>query len=171
MTTCCFTGHLVIDPADMPMLREQLARCVRALVDAGIRCFRAGGAIGFDRLAAEAVLDARRDYADRFHLCLELMLPCHGQSGAWEPDEQLAYRRILAEADRSFVLQDNYSLGCMQRRNLALLDGCDVCICYRVHSDGGTAYTVEQAHKRNIPVINLAPLCHPAPTDGLFTKN
>ena len=171
MTTCCFTGHRQISAKEIPALRDQLKCCIRALVDAGVRRFRAGGARGFDRLAAEAVIELRHEYADRFHLCLELVLPCHGQSDPWPLEEQLAYRRILAEADRSFVLQDDYSLGCMHRRNLALLENCDVCVCYRAHSEGGTAYTVAQAHKRNIPVINLACNAQIEMQPDLFTEN
>lgn len=171
MTTCCFTGHRQIPADELPALHAALTDCLRALIDAGVRCFRAGGALGFDRLAAETVIALRQDYADRFHLVLELVLPCHGQSDQWPPDERLAYRRILAEADRSFVLQDDYSSGCMHRRNLELLDGCDVCVCYRTHLGGGTAYTVSQAHRRNIPVINLAGMNAASPDGGSFTEN
>lgn len=111
--------------------------------------------MGFDRLSAERVLEMRR----RFDFVqLELVLPCHGQTRGWPAEEAAAYRRIMAEADRVSFLQDNYSRGCMHRRNLELLADCSVCVCYRTHNRGGTAYTMSHAEEAGIRVINLAEL-------------
>ncbi len=152
MGACCFTGHRDIPVAALPGLRERLDDCLYALIDEGIYRFRAGGARGFDRLAAEQVLEMRR----RFDFVqLELILPCHGQSRGWPEDDQLAYRRIMAEADRVVFLQERYTDGCMHRRNLQLLAGSDVCVAYQTHPGGGTGFTVSHARQQGVRVINL----------------
>ena len=153
MKICCFTGHRDI-PADLrPALRTRLDECLYRLIDDGVTVFRTGGARGFDSIAAEQVLTMRQRF-DFIHL--DLILPCHGQTKGWSAEEQAVYRRIMAEADRVIFLQESYSPGCMQRRNLALLAEADVCVAYQTHAGGGTAFTVSHAKSASIPVINLA---------------
>lgn len=153
MGSCCFTGHRRIPADELVPLTERLDDCLYRLIDERIYRFRAGGAMGFDRLAAERVLEMRR----RFDFVqLELILPCHGQTRGWPAEEAVAYRRIMAEADRVSFLQEHYSRGCMQRRNLELLTDCSVCVCYRTHNRGGTAYTMSHAEQAGLRLINLA---------------
>ena len=56
---CCITGHRAVAPADRAPLQTALLREVQALYARGVTAFYAGGARGFDTLAAEAVLRAR----------------------------------------------------------------------------------------------------------------
>ena len=59
---CCFTGHreLPSDPAVIKVLRENLRSAVRRAIDDGFTAFYAGGAVGCDMLAAEAVIAQRK---------------------------------------------------------------------------------------------------------------
>lgn len=57
--TCCFTGHREIDKSVLPVLAQQLEAALRQLIGEGCRCFGAGGALGFDTLAAQTVLRLR----------------------------------------------------------------------------------------------------------------
>ena len=54
--TCCFTGHRAIPARALPALAEELEQTLRRLIGEGMRYFGAGGALGFDTLAAETVL-------------------------------------------------------------------------------------------------------------------
>ncbi len=153
MKICCFTGHRDIADDLRPALRTRLDECLYALIDEGVTVFRAGGARGFDTIAAEQVLEMRRRFD---FIRLDLILPCHGQTKGWPADEQAAYRRVMAEADRVIFLQETYSPGCMHRRNLQLLAAADVCVAYQTHAGGGTAFTVSHARSAGIRVINLA---------------
>ena len=54
--TCCFTGHRVIAPEHVPVLEKQLRAQILQLFDDGYRVFACGGALGFDTMAAQAVL-------------------------------------------------------------------------------------------------------------------
>lgn len=153
MSTCCFTGHREIPAALIPDLTARLDACLRRLIAEGCTCFRAGGAMGFDRLASERVLALREEFPA---IRLELILPCHGQDNGWPPEERAAYRNLLARANRVVYLAEHYTEGCMQRRNLQLLAPSDICVAYQHHLAGGTAFTVANARRRGIEVINLA---------------
>ena len=97
--------------------------------DEGVTRFLSGGALGFDTLAAEAVLEIAADYP-----CVSLVIvrPCEDQTRAYRP-------------------------GCMQERNRYLVEHSTVCLCYLTEPSGGTAYTVRYAASRSLPVLNLAP--------------
>ncbi len=70
--TCCFTGHREIPRGAVKRLAELLDEEIERLAAGGVRFFGAGGAEGFDTLAAQAVLRAR---ARRPELRLILVLP------------------------------------------------------------------------------------------------
>ncbi|MBQ2768192.1 MAG: DUF1273 family protein [Clostridia bacterium] len=153
MTSCCFTGHRRIADAVLSDLEQRLDDCLYRLIDEKIYHFRAGGAVGFDRIAAEHVLQMRRRFD---FIRLELILPCHGQTRGWPEEERLAYRRIMADADRVTFLQEHYTSGCMKRRNLKLLEDSQICVCYCTRQVGGTAFTIANAQKQGLRIINLA---------------
>ena len=150
---CCFTGHRALPEAELRPLWELLVRTLRALADGGVREFCAGGALGFDTLAAEAVLMLREE---RPELRLTLVLPCRDQAARWRPEEVRRYEQIKREADAVEYVGERYARGCMQRRNRALVERSDLCVCYLTRSTGGTKYTVEYAAKRGLPILNLA---------------
>ncbi|WP_297983767.1 hypothetical protein [uncultured Oscillibacter sp.] len=49
-----------------------------------------------------------------------------------------------------------YTRGCMHKRNRYLVDNSGVCVCYLTKERGGTAYTVNYAEKRKLEIINIA---------------
>lgn len=49
-----------------------------------------------------------------------------------------------------------YTQGCMHKRNRHLVDNSSVCICYLTKESGGTAYIVKYAKERGLEVINVA---------------
>lgn len=54
--TVCFTGHRIIPSEKRASLFAHLTDVITSLLEAGYRYFGAGGALGFDTLAAQAVL-------------------------------------------------------------------------------------------------------------------
>jgi len=52
--TCCFTGHRRLAAAHLPETQKRLAQEVDALTAQGVTNFMAGGALGFDQIAASA---------------------------------------------------------------------------------------------------------------------
>ena len=148
----CFTGHREIAPHELGAVKRALARTIDTLVDRGITTFIAGGAMGFDTLAANAVLDARERHPD-VHLILAL--PCEDQTHGWRADAVAEYTRIRERADHVKVLSPTYHRGCMHVRNRYMVDRSDVCICYLRTASGGTAYTVTYAESKGLEIIRL----------------
>ena len=153
MRVCCFTGHRTLPPDVSVALCRALDQHILALVERGVTEFRAGGARGFDTLAALRVL-ALREKDPRVRLVL--YLPCRTQSEGWREGERLLYADILSRADEVHFVSDQYIAGCMQMRNRALVDGSDACLAYLTRSTGGTKQTFLYALKQGLEVVNLA---------------
>ena len=150
--TVCFTGHRQIDAAHMMALPALLKAEIARQIAAGAVHFRAGGAIGFDTLAALCVLEQKKQYP---HVKLDLILPCRNQDAVWSEQDRRAYRFVLAEADSVTYLYDSYREGCMLERDRKLVEGSDVCIAFLTKSKGGTAYTAAYALKKGLDFVNL----------------
>lgn len=150
--TVCFTGHRHIAYETAIRLPSVLEKVLVDLVERGATTFRAGGAIGFDTVAALKVLELKERYP---HIRLELILPCRNQTEYWEETAVRTYQYILSRADSHLFLFDTYFDGCMLERDRRLVEGSDICVAYCTRSRGGTAYTFTQALRAGLEVINL----------------
>lgn len=151
--TCCFTGHRKIPPDRYEMVARRLKDEIVTLIEQGYTFFGAGGALGFDTLAARTVLGLKVSYP---HIKLILVLPCHDQTRGWSKADVEVYEQIKSCCDKFVYTSEEYNSSCMFKRNRHLLDNSSVCICYLTESKGGTAYTVDYAKKAGIRVINIA---------------
>ena len=150
---CCFTGHRQIPNKLAVPLMNLMEAELESLISKGYAVFRVGGALGFDTLAALAVIRARIKYPD---IKLELCLPCKNQSEFWSSSQKDTYNLILGMADDIRYVGDAYTSSCMFERNRMLVNGSSFCIAfYRPNSTGGTSYTVKYAAKMNVPCLNL----------------
>ena len=150
--TVCFTGHRKIPPEQARTLARQLKSTLIQLINDGYLQFGAGGALGYDTLAAQTVLELKTQYPD---VKLILVLPCLSQTRGWSARDIEIYEDIKNKADKVVYTSQEYTRGCMHKRNRHLVDNSSVCVCYLTESTGGTAYTVDYAHKNNLTVINL----------------
>lgn len=151
--TVCFTGHRKIPPEQLDVIARRLRNTLLELIENGYRYFGAGGALGFDTLAAQTVLELKAQYED---VKLILVLPCLSQTRGWSARDVEIYNDIKSKADKVVYTSQEYTKGCMHKRNRHLVDNSSVCICYLTESTGGTAYTVAYAQKNLLQVINLA---------------
>ena len=135
----------------MASLRREVLRLVR---EEGIVRFLSGGAVGFDTIAAETVLEIAADYPN---VELVIVRPCADQAHGWSARDTARYESVLARASEVVTLAPAYRPGCMQARNRYLVDHSSVVLCYLTERSGGTAYTVRYARSRGVPVLNLAP--------------
>jgi len=149
--SCCFTGHRALSAADAQVLHPALCAEIRDLARRGVCRFYAGGARGFDMLAAETVLEMRKTLPIELHL----ILPCRDQAAKWPKNLQQRYDHILQAADNVEYTADVYDESCMRRRNDALVQACAYCICYLQRETGGTAYTVRRARRAGLEIIHL----------------
>lgn len=151
--TCCFTGHREIPPEERMGIADRLERIIISLYQQGIRVYEAGGALGFDTLAARTVLRLRENCPG---MKLILVLPCLTQTRGWTPEDVAEYESIKAQADHVVYMTQQYTRGCMHKRNRYLVDNSGVCVCYLTKERGGTAYTVNYAEKHKLKIINIA---------------
>ena len=135
------------------MIVRKLEQTVTGLIQSGVQYFGAGGALGFDTLAAQTVLNLKKEYP---HIKLILVLPCLSQTRGWKEQDVQIYETIKAEADKVVYTSQQYTQDCMHKRNRHLVDHSGVCVCYLTQDKGGTAYTVNYAKKQGLEVINLA---------------
>ena len=152
--TVCFTGHRQIPIAHRARLIAALQKEVERQIKSGATVFRAGGALGFDTLAAMTVVRYRQIYP---HVRLELILPCPTQADNWGEDDRVLYQEILTLADSYRYVSQSYFDGVLHMRNRQLVEGADVCIAYLTRSSGsGTAYTSALAIQSGLEFVNLA---------------
>lgn len=149
----CFTGHRKLCAENISELCDALASLIHELSSAPDVTFLAGGAVGFDMLAALSVLSEREISP---HIRLELMLPCKEQAHRWSDSDIEKYKYIIENADSVTYVSEHYDRSCMHRRNRAMVDNSDICVAYLTSDKGGTAYTVKYAESRGKRVINLA---------------
>ncbi len=149
-STCCFTGHRNIPKDQISLLKTQVRNSMEILIQKGYRNFCSGGALGFDTLAAQLVLESKQ-YYNNIHL--SMILPCKEQDKYWTSSQKELYFDILKEADQIIYTSDNYYKGCMCYRNRFLVDSSSCVIAYLESNAGGTKYTVNYAEKKGIPVF------------------
>lgn len=153
MKSCCFTGHRTVN-ININLL-TMLMTSIESYVQNGIVDFYSGGAIGWDTICSNVVLQLREKYPN---IKLHLILPCNTehQTLYWNEHQKLEFNRILQLADTIEYTSWNYHSQCMKIRNARLVQLADVCICYCDNRYAtGTAQTVRMAKKKNIPIINL----------------
>lgn len=152
--TACFTGHRHIPPEELEGIKIRLEKTIIKLYGKGIIYYGAGGALGFDALAAETVLWLRDNGYPRLRLIL--VLPCLNQTKGWKAEDIERYEEIKRRADKTVYTSREYTSGCMHKRNRHLVDNSSVCVCYRTQNRGGTAYTVHYAEEHKLDVLNVA---------------
>ncbi len=153
---CFFTGHRQIAACDREPLVHWLREAILDKINQGFTVFIAGGAVGFDALAAEQVIDIREDYD---FIKLYLFLPCTNQDAGWPEAERDKFSKIKVFADKvHYVSNSTYHRGCMRDRNRAMVEASSAGIAYLRRKGGGSYQTVQMAHDAEIPVLNLAKL-------------
>ena len=151
--TCCFTGHRNIPLLKRKAVVRNLKNELTTLIDKGYQFFGAGGALGFDTIAAQTVLELKEQFP---HIKLILVLPCETQTRGWKEKDIAIYEEIKRQADKVVYTSKEYTRGCMHKRNRHLVDNSSICIAYLTEQSGGTAYTVDYSMKNGLSVINIA---------------
>lgn len=151
--TVCFTGHRTIPLLKKRKVEKKLREVLESLIEEGYCFFGAGGALGFDTMAAQTILSLRKKHNE---IKLILVLPCKNQTRGWTDKDISIYENIMEQADKVVYTQEHYDRGCMFKRNRHLVDNSSICIAYLTEETGGTAYTVKYANQKGVRVINIA---------------
>lgn len=148
-----FTGHRSIDANKRPYLRVAVDNILIELYQSGYRNFINGMAMGFDLLAASAVISLKKRFSD---IKLIAVVPYRNQSEKFSEQEQKRYQYVLQNADEVIVLREKYTNGCLLRRNdYMLAHSSGLVAYYNGKQKGGTFYTIRKANESGMPVINL----------------
>ena len=152
--TCFFSGHRIMEKKEMALSKSLLREEILNRIHQGVTRFITGGAIGFDTMAAEAVLDLKADYND---IKLALYLPCKNHFAKWHFRDIERFNEIKEQADEvKYVYEGKYIPGCMQMRNSAMVKDSDFGIVYfRGCTNSGSAQTVKLAKDRGVPFVNI----------------
>lgn len=151
--TAFFSGHRKIDGYTAHKISFVLDHLLKTMVNAGITKFYAGGALGFDTIAALAVLRMKEKDPS---VSLELILPCKNQTKFWSAEDVATFNSILDRADGVQYVAEYYTDACMHERNNRLVELGDIGVVFLEYGGGGTAYTVNHALKNDKEIINVS---------------
>ncbi len=148
----CFTGHREIPVEDREKLKMALRDAVIRLINDGFTEFRAGGALGFDIMAEETVIELKKEFPQ---IKLIIYVPCLDQNKNFSQSQNERYLNCINAADKILCISRDYYSGCMLKRNREMVKGAAACVCYKRRESGGTAYTVRFAQENGLEIIHL----------------
>ena len=157
--TCTVNGmrpHKLPVGMHLDKLLKQIECEIRQSLTRGYALFLSGMAMGVDIWAAQIIIKLKKEFPNIRLICYQ---PCETQASRWTVEWRKTYFDVLAQSDEVICLQGNYSAGCMQRRNLRMIDGSSRLITvYDGVTKGGTAHTIGYAQNQGVDIIQINPL-------------
>lgn len=141
--TCCFTGHRNFEHPKEIIKEKTYDLINKAITKAGYTHFIVGGAIGFDMLVAEILLELRDNHYPR--ITIEIAMPCPNQDKYWNDTQKKKYVNILKRTDKKTLVSETYFKECMQKRNKYMVNNSSVVIAYWTGRPSGTKNTIDYA--------------------------
>jgi len=151
--TCCFTGHRRLPKEKIEHIIISLDREVENLISQGVTAFISGGALGFDQIAASLIV-AKKEMGRKIHLVLALSY--RNQDALWNVEQKWLYRNLLVEADEIIYVSEEYTDGCIKKRNRLMVDHSAYCICTELYPFSETDQTISYARQQGLEIINVA---------------
>lgn len=153
--SCFFTGHRKMPQARINEVKTILKIKIKNLIeDKGVENFIAGGALWFDTIAAETVIELKEEYP---HIKLYLYLPCYDQSKLWRAEDRFKWRMMMSKVDGyKYITEGTYTDDCMQKRNYKMVDDADYGLAYCVIGKSGTGMTISYAEQGGKIIDNIA---------------
>lgn len=159
-SSCCFTGYrpqkfpfsLVDANPELDELIHMLEVSIYKLIKMGCRTFYSGMAMGFDILAAEAVLKLREHFPEVKLICA---LPYSTQANSYDDNWLYRYTEIIERCDSVVTVCDRYSPDCFQKRNIYMVDHSDCVLTWYNGKPSGTRNTLTYAKRHGKTLINI----------------
>lgn len=160
--SCCFTGYrpskfpFKMDDAEpeFKKLENKLIDAVFSAADEGCYTFYCGMAMGFDLIAARAVLMLKEVY-NKASISLVCAIPFVDQAEKFDEKWHKMYNEIISFADNVILISDNYFNGVYQKRNEFMVDNSDYVITWYNGLSGGTKNTLKYARRKGKKIVNL----------------
>jgi predicted GTPase len=118
------------------------------LINNGYKTFLVGMAIGFDLKVFE-ILQTKK----KFNIDVIACVPCKNQDKLWTFKQKEQYKTAIEQADKVVFISEEYFDGCMQKRNMYMVDNSSIVVAYMYAEIGGTKHCVNYAKKKNKNVI------------------
>ncbi len=161
--TVAFTGHRTINGLYHPVgewphvlvATEQLI--TKLYHKYGHTDFISGGALGFDQVAALAVINLR---GTGMPIKLVMALPFKGFESKWPTSSQKAFAIIIDNADHvNYICEPGYAPWKMYKRNEWMVDNAKTAVAlYLPDKLGGTLGCISYIMKQKKPLITIHPL-------------
>ena len=153
LKSVCFSGHRIVPFAKQNEITRLLRNEITKSYNEGYRCFYCGMAIGFDLLAAKAVLSLKSELSQ---IKIIAVLPYREQAERWKEKHKVEYERILNEVDETIIVSEHYHQQCFLRRNdYMILRSSRLITLYDGKYKGGTFYTYKKAKSMGMEIINI----------------
>lgn len=149
--TCCVTGHREIRDSLVDEVKRQLRIEVDIAIADGFTTFISGFADGIDLYFAEIVAGKRREYPALF---LEAAIPYANRL----KNGGIYFQSLLKECDGIQIHSAEYSPGCFQKRNQAMVQRSHRVIgVYDGRGRSGTFSTLQYANslRKEIHLIKI----------------
>lgn len=157
---CCFTGYrpekfpfkLERENAEYIAFENRLIKTVFSLIEEECFTFLSGMAMGFDIIAAQAVLLLKERNPQVKLICA---LPYPNQGAGFPEPWRERHERVLYSADKVIKVSEDYSTCCYAKRNAFMVDNSDYVVTWFDGKHGGTENTLKYAAKKRRHIINL----------------
>lgn len=158
--TCFFAGHRPYKFAFQPEeeqnfitnLKNNIILTLRERIEEGYDTFLCGGAIGFDIMCAETVIDLKEEFP---HIRLGCMLPFENHHVEFPAEWQNRFLKILEICDFIDYVSPIRVTGCYYDRNQNMIKNSSYMITYFDGKGGGTARVVASAQSNKLKITNL----------------
>lgn len=158
--TCFFAGHrpykfayeLEEEAEFLSNLTSNITKTIRELIEGGYNTFLCGGAIGFDIMCAEAVVELKKEFQNIRLVC---MLPFENHHTSFPSEWQERFLNILEACDFIDYVSPEYVTGCYYDRNHNMIENSSYMVTYFDGKGGGTARVVAAAQSAKLKIINL----------------
>ncbi|MBQ4154283.1 MAG: DUF1273 family protein [Clostridia bacterium] len=158
--TCFFAGHrpykFTYEPEQeerfLTTLKNSINKTVREAFDNGYDTFLCGGAIGFDIMCAESVIELKKKFPQVRLVC---MLPFENHHNSFPAEWQTRFTDILDACDFIDYVSPDYVTGCYYDRNHNMIKNSSLLITFFDGKGGGTARVVAAAQSAKLKITNL----------------
>ena len=158
-----FTGHR---PEGLPFGENEAAESCRILkkalweeiikrIGSGYDTFYCGAAKGADIICGELVLLAQERM--RSPIQLICVVPFRDQASDWSDSWKQRYNSLMVRSAQIIRLSEHYYRGCYYARDRYMVDHADALIAVYSGKRGGTAYTIQYAHKQKKEIVVFNP--------------
>lgn len=154
--TCSFTGHrprsfsfgYQEESEEFKALRVRIKNTLIQICNCGCRTFYCGMAEGVDLWCGEIILEIKDQFDPPLEICA--VVPYLDQPKGMSHLNQERYRSIMEAAKERYLVANQFTKSCFQKRNRYLVDSCDVLLAvYREGEErSGTAQTIRMARRK-----------------------